>query len=104
MREALIAAREAIAGGYQSRTTDEVLALIEAALAEPQAPAPVPAGWRLLKNSTHDERSFPEDSPHENGWYSCECSDCGRMFNGHKRRITCKVCSMLADEPEGEMK
>ena len=33
MREALIAAREAIAGGYQSRTTDEVLALIDAALA-----------------------------------------------------------------------
>ena len=33
VREALIAAREALAGGYQSRTTHEVLALIDAALA-----------------------------------------------------------------------
>lgn len=178
MRAALTAAREALAGGYQSRTTHEVLALIDDALAgscgdpacpcqdgdachyrdgkdgtkawpkpEPQgereafeawakaeyfslvlsgvkdlfhfgthteaawlgwqaaraqAPAPVPAGWRLLKNSTHVERSFPEDWPYENGWYICECSNCGRMFNGHKRRITCKVCSMLAAAPKGE--
>ena len=44
MRDALIAAREAIAGGYQSRTTHEVLALIDAALAGScgaQEPAPV---------------------------------------------------------------
>ena len=29
VREALIAAREALAGGYQSRTTDEVLAKLK---------------------------------------------------------------------------
>lgn len=52
-----------------------------------------PAGWKLLKDSTHDERSWPEDAGHENGDYSCLCSHCGRVFTGHKRRMLCKVCS-----------
>jgi len=54
---------------------------------------PIPQGWRLLKDSTYDERSWPEDASHENGNYSCCCCHCGRMFMGHKRRVSCKVCA-----------
>jgi hypothetical protein len=52
----------------------------------------VPEGWRLVKDSTHDERSFPEDREHENGNYYCSCAACGRQFTGYKRRLACKVC------------
>ncbi len=34
-----------------------------------------------------------EDFEHENGNYANECLQCGAMFRGHKRRVTCKVCS-----------
>ena len=53
----------------------------------------VPAGWRLLRDTTHDERSWHEDRGHENGNYQCCCVDCGRMFIGYKRRVVCKVCA-----------
>jgi hypothetical protein len=53
----------------------------------------VPKGWKLLKDSTHEERSWREDAGHENGNYSNACCECGRMFLGHKRRVICKVCS-----------
>lgn len=36
---------------------------------------------------------WPEDFEHENGNYSCICHKCGGSFIGHKRRVTCKVCS-----------
>jgi hypothetical protein len=36
---------------------------------------------------------WPEDFKHENGNYQCQCLTCGQLFIGHKRRITCKVCS-----------
>lgn len=42
-------------------------------------------------------RNFPEDFPHENGCYQCQCGDCGNGFLGHKRRVRCKLC-------EGEKK
>lgn len=62
-----------------------------ARLAATQAPA-VPAGWKLLKDSTRDERSWPEDFAGDNGRYFNTCATCERVFAGHKRRITCKVC------------
>lgn len=52
----------------------------------------VPDGFKLLRDSTHDERSWPEDASHENGNYYCLCGECGRQFTGHKRRGLCKVC------------
>ena len=58
-----------------------------------QTAAAVPEGYRLLKNSTHDERSWPGDSSHENGNYHCNCYACGRVFTGYKRRVACRVCS-----------
>ena len=53
----------------------------------------IPKGWKVVKNSTHVERSWFEDSTHENGSYYCTCVDCGRSFVGHKRRVQCKVCA-----------
>lgn len=59
-------------------------------------------GWRLLKDTTHEERSWPEDYSHENGHYSNTCCECGRAFTGHKRRVVCKACVALAAAQEGE--
>ncbi len=52
----------------------------------------VPDGYRLLKDSSVSERSWPEDEGHENGNYFCDCCNCGRSFKGHKRRQLCRVC------------
>ncbi len=38
------------------------------------------------------DRSWIEDQQHENGNYECWCSSCNRVFFGHKRRVTCKLC------------
>lgn len=76
---------------------------LRAALDQPalaQQPA-VPPGYKLLKNSTHAERSWPEDASHENGSYHCTCVNCGREFVGYKRRVVCRVCdAMLNAAPE----
>lgn len=53
----------------------------------------IPMGWKIVKNSTLEERSWSEDSFHENGNYHCICFDCRRQFTGHKRRVQCKVCA-----------
>lgn len=58
----------------------------------------VPAGYKFLKDSTHAERSWPEDASHENGNYSNTCCHCGREFVGHKRRVVCKVCATEASK------
>jgi len=69
---------------------------LRAALASPREPE---QGWKLLKDSTFEERSFPEDSPFENGYYYNECAYCGRSFMGYKRRVMCKVCTAA---PKGD--
>lgn len=66
----------------------ELKSVFQAGRAQPS----VPQGWKLLKDSTIDERSWPEDFKHENGNYQNLCCMCGRVFNGYKRRVTCKVC------------
>lgn len=40
--------------------------------------------------SAHD---WPEDFGHENGCYECHCAICGVEFDGHKRRVVCRVCA-----------
>ena len=55
--------------------------------------AAIPDGWKLLKDSTHNERTWHEDLAQENGYYSCTCTTCGRAFAGHKRRNACRVCA-----------
>lgn len=59
----------------------------------------VPAGYKLLKDSTFDERSWKEDASHENGNYYCNCCVCQRQFLGHKRRVLCKVCDVEEVSP-----
>lgn len=43
---------------------------------------------------------WPEDFTHENGNYMCKCCHCGSMLYGHKRRVSCKVCSSGAAAKE----
>lgn len=59
----------------------------------------VPQGYSLLKNSTFKERAWPEDLNHENGVYYCDCCVCGRQFQGHKRRVLCRVCTNETTSP-----
>lgn len=66
----------------------QFIAEMRAALSQPA----VAQGWKLLKDSTHEERSWPEDASHENGSYYNTCCNCGRQFTGHKRRVICRVC------------
>jgi len=56
-----------------------------------------PEGWKLLKDTTQDERSWPEDYVDENGQYFNTCHNCLRVFLGYKRRGTCKVCATRTD-------
>ncbi len=69
---------------------------VEEAIAEllkAQPKTVVPKGWKLLKDTTHEERSYPEEAKSENGAYSCVCLTCGRSFTGHKRRPVCRICA-----------
>lgn len=43
---------------------------------------------------------WSEDFAAENGRYLTRCGICGRMFEGHKRRVTCKLCSRSASGAE----
>lgn len=58
---------------------------------EPDAPATPPSGWKIIRDTTHEERSLPQDAP--SGIYSCECSTCRRQFYGPKRSSTCRACA-----------
>lgn len=42
------------------------------------------------------DRDFIGDLAHENGNYECVCHDCGKHFQGHKRRVTCRMCTVAA--------
>src|SRR5260370_15064345 len=35
---------------------------------------------------------WTEDSLHENGRYQNTCVSCGASFQGHKRRVSCRLC------------
>ncbi len=59
----------------------------------------VPEGFRLLRDTTYQERSFSDDARFENGNYENCCSFCGRNFRGHKRRVICKTCVTLNSPP-----
>jgi len=50
-------------------------------MTEPIKPMVLPEDW-------------PEDSAHENGCYMNRCCVCSREFRGHKRRATCKACTV----------
>ena len=79
------------------RDAEAMEAELRKQLAEARA---VPEGWKLLKDTTHAERSWPEDSSHENGNYSNTCVHCLRGFVGHKRRPSCKMCAATPSPAE----
>ena len=62
----------------------------------------LPPGFRILRDTTHAERSWPEDVG-ENSWYSNVCCNCGRDFLGYKRRVTCRVCNTPGANDPGEV-
>ena len=41
---------------------------------------------------TIKDRSWTEDFELENGNYRCICYKCRNQFEGHKRRVVCKIC------------
>ena len=48
-------------------------------------------------------RDWPEDAVDEdNGQYMNTCYVCGNTFTGHKRRVTCKLCSLAAAQEKVE--
>ena len=53
----------------------------------------VPEGYKLLKDTTFEDRSWPDDFIGENGSYYNGCHRCLRQFLGHKRRVTCRSCA-----------
>jgi hypothetical protein len=94
-------------GGYFACTaspTDarRIAESLNALAAAPEAPGTqdgVGEGFKLLKDTTHAERSWAEDAGHENGNYSNSCVVCLRQFVGHKRRCVCKVCAAAPQAP-----
>lgn len=47
-------------------------------------------------------RDWVEDFADENGNYANECVVCKNMFRGHKRRVTCKLCTLNGPPTESE--
>ncbi len=45
---------------------------------------------------------WSEDFSHENGRYLNTCHVCGSSFMGHKRRVTCKLCVVPSNPPQGQ--
>jgi hypothetical protein len=50
-----------------------------------------------------ENKDYPEDLQHENGFYENICCNCKEHFFGHKRRVTCKVCSEGAKNTEQQV-
>lgn len=61
-----------------------------------------PQGWKLIKDSTHAERSWPDDVTSGQSLYSCCCAHCGRNFDGSKRRARCRVCAEAPPAPAAQ--
>lgn len=49
------------------------------------------------------QRDWLEDAGHENGKYQNLCSQCGNLFVGHKRRVTCRDCARPAPVQPGDL-
>ena len=47
-------------------------------------------------------RDWVEDFADENGNYANECFVCKNTFRGHKRRVTCKLCTVNGQPIESE--
>ena len=59
----------------------------------------VPVGYKLLRDTTRDQRDYPADFHSEHGHNECVCGHCGRNFGGHKRRTICRACTEEQNTP-----
>jgi hypothetical protein len=57
------------------------------------AESAVASALQRVKDSTMDDRSWPDES-----WYECNCVQCQRPFYGHKR-VVCKDCAATPSAP-----
>lgn len=57
-----------------------------------------PTGYKLLRDTTHAERSWPESGGDHK--YSNTCCECGRSFEGFKRRVVCRACASAPDQSD----
>ena len=55
--------------------------------------AATPAVGEGAESMFPDAHNWPEDAAQENGSYCNTCSECKRVFIGHKRRVMCRVCA-----------
>lgn len=61
------------------------------AMTSPKQQEPTPEGWNFPFDPS--PRDWTEDFAHENIQYLNQCETCEAIFAGHKRRVTCKLCS-----------
>jgi len=54
----------------------------------------LPEGWKLLANTTAEQRAWPEGGPNF-GHYINECYSCLRPFKGHKMMRQCAHCATV---------
>lgn len=47
----------------------------------------------LAAHPGEEDGNWLEDLAHENGDSQCRCIHCSKIFQGHKRRVVCKVCA-----------
>ena len=53
-------------------------------------------------NAVQHAQDWTEDFSGENGNYSNRCIKCGIEFNGHKRRLVCKMCASSDNAEKGK--
>lgn len=54
----------------------------------------MPTGWKLLADTTHEQRAWPQGSPNA-GHYINDCVQCQRTFKGHKMMRQCAHCATV---------
>lgn len=57
---------------------------------------------RGLPPEEESVRDWTEDFSHENGKYQSVCFKCGLVFQGHKRRVFCKLCDAVMSQPDSQ--
>lgn len=82
-------------GSPMKEWTPEEVTNLNSVLAEY---APVPVAEAPTVPNAESARDWSEDFPHENGNYQNKCNTCEKLFMGHKRRGTCKLCAAPATE------
>lgn len=60
----------------------------------------IPFGYKLLRDTTLEQRSWMNESHSERGRNTLTCSHCLRVFHGNAKRTICRTCEEdIADPP-----